>query len=76
MDAKTKPVIPEVVKRLSGIHKNQLFIGYRISPAAGGRVRYDDCGMIFPIGYEIPLKRLSDNVILRREPKNLESVST
>ena len=29
----------------------------------------------FRKGLKIPLKRLSENVILRREPKNLEGVS-
>ena len=37
-----EPVIPEGAKRLSGIQKKAA-TGYRISPARGGLVRYDDC---------------------------------
>ena len=34
-------VIPEDAKRLSGIQNKYKQIGYRISPAVGGLVRYD-----------------------------------
>ncbi|PNV86580.1 MAG: hypothetical protein C0610_05955 [Desulfobacteraceae bacterium] len=42
----TKPVIPEVAKRLSGIQKKQYLTGYRISSAVGGLVRYDPLGPV------------------------------